>query len=872
MTVTSAGGSANCSVAVQTTTISLIATTDCLDGVNARVHLRWDSKTTDTSFTVIRDAAWIVTTSAKNWDSGAENQGQSHTWRVMGVQTATLSNSQTITTATCPGPPLPDKPSPCPPKGDLNGDGVINQKDIDLFTFTSPLEVADLDGNGAVTIFDAALLGRYINGLISTFPVCSSVPPPINNTLQVRSTLGGSSTTGVSIAHTGWGTPGTGGTTNYDFTSSGDIDSALRAPATFNGANFVSWSGCDDNNFGLRECRATLSGNATQTVTANYAATVSGISLTGTTDCLDGVNARVHLTWTATTGDTQFNIIRNGAHITSVTGTRWDSGPETQGARITWNVMGMASSTISNSVTLRTATCGATPPPTTLPGFPDLTADIRVVSVASGRVVNTTTRPAAAGEQLKAVLEASEGNGTSVGSFSAYFWQQRVSEPPACSTSGATRTYTGIRTNPPPENESAVLIGEYLFNAPAIDGIYESFLYVDGNCRITETSELNNIDSGRFRVGPPPQPDLQVTSVEFYESSDYDEDDRTQSFKSGDQIYVRVRYQNNGGDINGPFKINFYWQLGLPPNDSCVGNPPPDAQTIISTFTAGRRTSWEFNLPAPNGSGSLAAYAFADGECVIAESIETNNIWSATYNLAGAGAWFETTGGDVGSRGQLKVGQTPPANHYQSSYLLAASSVDPNVRVHRWKLSPYGKKLIPEGRVYDYFASRFLTRAQANGGHCTISAGVSGLVYCNGDVNYEGGAAPNGNSVWFINGNLAIKQNLALGAGDTAVFVVSGNITVETDVTRADGVYIAGGTFADATGGAAQGRQLVINGAVYASKLNLPRVLGGASCSSGPACDNSQTAALLVNFEPKYLVQMNNLLGSPSLSWTEVEP
>ncbi len=63
--------------------------------------------------------------------------------------------------------------------GDVNNDGVINQKDVtaiqkyvsDLVVLTSEdLIVADTDGNGNVTANDATVIQKYLAELITEFP------------------------------------------------------------------------------------------------------------------------------------------------------------------------------------------------------------------------------------------------------------------------------------------------------------------------------------------------------------------------------------------------------------------------------------------------------------------------------------------------------------------------------------------------------------------------------------------------------------------------------------------------------------------------------------------------------------------------------
>lgn len=73
--------------------------------------------------------------------------------------------------------------SPCPPAGDVNSDGLVNDVDVawiadylaGLRMFLVPqFTAADADGNGNVNAVDERLIKDYIAGETSTFPVCAS--------------------------------------------------------------------------------------------------------------------------------------------------------------------------------------------------------------------------------------------------------------------------------------------------------------------------------------------------------------------------------------------------------------------------------------------------------------------------------------------------------------------------------------------------------------------------------------------------------------------------------------------------------------------------------------------------------------------------
>jgi hypothetical protein len=185
----------------------------------------------------------------------------------------------------------------------------------------------------------------------------------------------------------------------------------------------------------------------------------------------------------------------------------------------------------------------------------------------------------------------------------------------------------------------------------------------------------------------------------------------------------------------------------------------------------------------------------------------------------------------------------------------------------------YNKSLMPAG-AYTYLAERFLGKATNQNASCAVQTGLNKCAPGTGDGNgtwtFAGGTAPTGNSVIFVQGNLVITGPITAAGNNTITFIVSKDISVNTNVSQLDGLYIAGGSFTDtdaATGIA--GPQLVVNGAVYANLVTLSRVLGG-TCSVN--CSNALFPAESFVFDPKYLLNLGSILGTPAVSWQEVAP
>ncbi len=337
----------------------------------------------------------------------------------------------------------------------------------------------------------------------------------------------------------------------------------------------------------------------------------------------------------------------------------------------------------------------------------------------------------------------------------------------------------------------------------------------------------------------------------------------------------------NSGNLGAGATTLGVWPTGSPlPNCPSSPQTPPSGQSYsVNALSPGASQDISVSFNVGSTPASFTAQAYVIPACNQADSTWANNGTNFGSNVSfsytvSLNTWFESVNGDVGSQGAITVAQTPPAGRYQSSFLLAGGNIDSKVQTQKWKVSNYTSQLVPSGGTYIYLAERFLQTAKNTGrAICNIPSGAAdGFNYCSGDATFNAGGGPNGNSVWFIDGNLTISKDLTLAASDAATFIVKGNITINTSVKRVDGIYVSGATFNDVDSSGNLGVQLVANGGVYAQNVNLGRKLGGSACPGGAACDNTQTPADQFVFDPKYLAGLNNLLGTPSVSWTEVAP
>jgi len=371
-------------------------------------------------------------------------------------------------------------------------------------------------------------------------------------------------------------------------------------------------------------------------------------------------------------------------------------------------------------------------------------------------------------------------------------------------------------------------------------------------------------------------------------------------FGPGDPISLTVNVTNMGSGSSAATTVGLWTgQSGETAFPACTalnvgaGGAPLYSQPV-GALAAGGTQPVTFSYPAPSSANSYIAKAYVIPACNQNDAPPPSS-W--LNNATGTGAvagdyvgnfsytvdvdgWFQTQGGDVGALGAITAQKAPPTCSTtpgaacNSQYLLVGGSTNTNIRSNKWKFTnSSGSNVGPlmPAATYTYLAERFLNKATNQGASCAVSVGLNKCTPAGGTWTFGGGAAPAGNSVVFVLGNLVITGNVTAPGSNTITFVVSGNITVNTNVSNLDGLYVAGGLFKDtdlATG--ISGPQLVANGSIYAGDMTLTRVLGGLLC--GAFCNNTLYPAESFIFSPKYITTLGTLLGTPAVTWQEVAP
>lgn len=373
----------------------------------------------------------------------------------------------------------------------------------------------------------------------------------------------------------------------------------------------------------------------------------------------------------------------------------------------------------------------------------------------------------------------------------------------------------------------------------------------------------------------------------------------TQSFGVGENVSVQIAVTNEPGPfaVNSPATELYFYPTGTGVAN-CPGtadNPPPTPNAVaIAVAPLLVSESRYITVAFTTGSqGSATAYGYVIPSCVYPIpgtgkdfTFANNKTGGFTY-VIGINKFFETKGGDVGSKGTIKVGQNSLGlGYYQSDFLLAGNdtisgSMQGVYSKNNMKLAAYSKNQVLSGGVYKYFANRLRNKAQTS--ECVVATGTynagNKVYFCTGNVVISASPTISGNPVFFIDGDMTITNSASINvaAGSTAIFIVKGNISVASSVTTLSGIYIARKSFTDGdNGGEVQGAssKLTLTGALYVDgeeggKMDLVRHWGPDAANLAL---NGTTPSETFIYDPGYLVLLNAILGQSAAGWKEIAP
>lgn len=342
-----------------------------------------------------------------------------------------------------------------------------------------------------------------------------------------------------------------------------------------------------------------------------------------------------------------------------------------------------------------------------------------------------------------------------------------------------------------------------------------------------------------------------------------------------------------------------FWTV--PPKDPMPDYPTP-TNCNINSYLPG----WNYYYTtAPNSNHLNVSLTARDGFC---------NLGTATINALDPDPWLLTTGGNASASGGF-TGFTPRESSLtglvpglgDDSYLakyLSLSGNTTHLASRRSKLSMvalnYEDDSLKPGSAFvsDQWFPSLLSVAASNStvGELSINSIPANfsvqLGAVSGDVSSvqitpaggelaigtagAGGGVCNGNYAIFVNGNLRIHPSLTTANGSKCLFVVSGDITIDSGAYASaaaapnagydtlEGFFITDGQFItnnDLPVGQTISDGLMVIGGLNAGTVDLGRILQDTQSSNQPA--------EVFKYDPSYLLRFRNLLGIEEFSIRE---
>lgn len=241
-------------------------------------------------------------------------------------------------------------------------------------------------------------------------------------------------------------------------------------------------------------------------------------------------------------------------------------------------------------------------------------------------------------------------------------------------------------------------------------------------------------------------------------------------------------------------------------------------------------------------------------------------------------SWVQTKGGTVGVIEEIKMKRDGlPSGEYNAGYSVISTdsdAIEKFTSAKKWLLNDY-PDFNPESleRSDDIYATLFekyrnikaIDLSNPGDIFSKITGGIMVSEPAGGEVKFEdlGKYSTDKPSIVFIDGELIINKNvvidIAINKGGL-IFIVNGDINVNSSVGRLDGIYISTGEF---TTGSSD-TQLNVNGSVISFEdPKLERDLGPG---------NKAAPAELIDYQPAYLWIFKDVAGFSTKQFKELTP
>lgn len=237
---------------------------------------------------------------------------------------------------------------------------------------------------------------------------------------------------------------------------------------------------------------------------------------------------------------------------------------------------------------------------------------------------------------------------------------------------------------------------------------------------------------------------------------------------------------------------------------------------------------------------------------------------TGTKDLCLNGPWIKLSGGG-GIRANHNIdmlAEAPDEDNTDGLIEVGGSTIDFFTSSQGWQV--INSPIPPEfdyAKLYDLTPE---TKTDILDGNLVSDTDVFEV---NGDLTIDNASTPPGYSsdtfdqIVFVDGNLFIAANVAIDETSTALFVVSGDVNIEKNVSAVGIALIADGNINTAYD-LLEGRStqlLTMNGIFWGERIMLQRTLQGTNNNDDPSEE--------FIYEPKYLIQLKQFFRNSATLW-----
>ncbi len=224
--------------------------------------------------------------------------------------------------------------------------------------------------------------------------------------------------------------------------------------------------------------------------------------------------------------------------------------------------------------------------------------------------------------------------------------------------------------------------------------------------------------------------------------------------------------------------------------------------------------------------------------------------------------WWQTSEGGVVSNNSVS-GKVPVTcteentcdDNMSINAFVIAPTIEKKSDQDKYLMQNSAKIANPTTNNYEYFFKQYYAKKGIG-----ETIGTEGEKVIINDSVTQLFSNPSDTYIYFVNGDLEINDNIVRNSS-FLMFIVKGNVTVNANVNRVDGLIVASNIYASSTQNTATNNQLVFNGSLFAYD-NISFTRGYAD-----RIWQNEKASVLIKYDPQLIFKIPGSLAKVLTSW-----